>query len=76
MSTLLLLPLFGFAAAELTLLLAVVVLLFGGAKLAGLGRGLGTAIFEFRKGMKGADEAPASGTAPNPDGRQAPRPPG
>jgi sec-independent protein translocase protein TatA len=48
---------------ELLIILAVVVVLFGGAKLPELGKGLGEGMKSFRKAMKEArsddDETPA-----------------
>ena len=41
---------------ELLILLLIVVVLFGGAKLAGIGKGLGEGIRNFRKSLKGEDE--------------------
>jgi sec-independent protein translocase protein TatA len=47
---------FGLGPMELVLILAVVLLMFGGAKFASLGRGLGEGIRNFKQGLKG-DEA-------------------
>lgn len=41
---------------ELILILAVVLLLFGGSKLPGLARGLGQSVKEFKKASRGNDE--------------------
>ncbi len=41
---------------ELFIILIIVLVLFGGNKIAGLGRSLGTAIAEFKDAVKGADE--------------------
>ena len=41
---------------ELIIILAIVLLLFGGSRIAKLGRESGTAIREFRKGLQGEDE--------------------
>ena len=46
---------FGFGGTELLLILAIVVLLFGGSKLPELARGLGKSIKEFKKAS--ADDA-------------------
>jgi TatA/E family protein of Tat protein translocase len=43
---------------EIVGILLVVLLLFGPSKLPGLGKSLGTAIRDFKKGMAGEDEAP------------------
>jgi sec-independent protein translocase protein TatA len=49
---------------ELVLILAVVLLFFGGAKLPQLAKGLGQSIKEFKKASKeGDDDAPKSGGA-------------
>lgn len=47
----------GIGPTELILVLAVVLLLFGGAKLPGLARSLGQSINEFKKGAQGGDKA-------------------
>lgn len=54
----LLMPLGGLGMPELLIILAIVVLLFGGAKLKGVGRGLGEAISEFKKGMRDGENPP------------------
>jgi len=43
---------------EIILIIAVVVLLFGGKKIPELMKGLGGGIKEFKKAAKGEDEAP------------------
>ena len=43
---------------ELILILIIVLLIFGSTKLAGLGKGLGEGIRNFRKGLKGEDGEP------------------
>ena len=47
---------------ELLVILVIVLVLFGGNKLAGLGAGLGKAIRGFREGMR--DEPPPPGPKP------------
>ncbi|HOQ33603.1 MAG TPA: twin-arginine translocase TatA/TatE family subunit [Candidatus Hydrogenedens sp.] len=42
---------------ELFIILIIVLVLFGGNKIAGLGRSLGTAIAEFKDAVKGGEEA-------------------
>ena len=41
---------------ELLVILAIIVVLFGASRLPGLGKGIGSAIKNFKEGMK--DEAP------------------
>lgn len=41
---------------ELLIILAIVLLLFGGSKISGLGRSLGTAISEFKDAVQGQSE--------------------
>ncbi len=50
-------------AGEILVILAVVLLLFGPSKLPKLGEGLGSAIANFRKALRGGDEEKASGGA-------------
>ena len=47
---------FGLGGAELLLILAIVVLLFGGSKLPELARGLGKSIKEFKKASAEGDD--------------------
>src|SRR5262245_60393567 len=47
---------FGLGAPELLIILAVVVIIFGGAKLADLGGSMGKGIREFMKNMKDGEE--------------------
>ncbi|PTX97776.1 twin-arginine translocase TatA/TatE family subunit [Opitutus sp. ER46] len=47
---------FAFGSMELLLILAIVLLLFGGAKLPGLAKGLGQSIKEFKKASRDDDE--------------------
>ena len=51
---------FGLGATELLVILAIVLVLFGAAKLPQLGRGLGEGIRNFKNGLKGGDEPPPS----------------
>ena len=48
---------FGFGGMELLLVLALALLLFGGAKLPSLARGLGQSIKEFKKASKDEEDA-------------------
>ena len=60
---------FGLGAPELLIILAVVVLIFGGTKLADLGGSMGKGIKEFKKNIKEEDEEEAptkSAAAPPP----------
>ena len=50
---------FGLGAPELLIILAVVVLVFGGTKLADLGGSMGKGIKEFKKNIKDDDEEQA-----------------
>ena len=50
---------FGLGAPELLIILAVVVLIFGGTKLADLGGSMGKGIKEFKKNIKDEDEEAA-----------------
>ena len=59
----LVLALGSFGSTELILILAVLLLLFGGSKLPSLARGLGQSVKEFKKASKDDDEpkpAPAA----------------
>jgi sec-independent protein translocase protein TatA len=47
---------FGIGHWELMILLAIVVLLFGGARIPSIARSLGQSITEFKKGVKGIDD--------------------
>ena len=69
---------FGLGGTELVLILAIVLLLFGGSKLPSLARGLGLSIKEFKKAQREDDddkpaadakksEAPKSTTTPGPN---------
>lgn len=58
---------FGLGATELLVILAIVLVLFGAAKLPQLGRGLGEGIRNFKNGLKGGDD-----TTPTDDRRLPP----
>ena len=47
---------FGIGSTELLIVLAIVVLLFGGARIPTIARSLGQSIIEFKRGVKGIDE--------------------
>ena len=52
---------FGLGGTELVLILAIVLLLFGGSKLPSLARGMGQAVKEFKKAQReDDDDKPAS----------------
>jgi sec-independent protein translocase protein TatA len=53
---------FGIGGTELILILAVVLLLFGGSKLPALAKGLGQSIKEFKKAQR--EDEPAQKTTP------------
>ncbi|WP_375426190.1 twin-arginine translocase TatA/TatE family subunit [uncultured Friedmanniella sp.] len=58
------LAMFGLGVPELLIILAVVLLLFGGSRLAGLGKSTGRALKEFKeetKGLKAGETPPAPG---------------
>ena len=54
----------GFGWQELLIILVIVVLLFGGAKLAGVGKATGRAIREFKDEVKGDEPPKPSEDAP------------
>jgi sec-independent protein translocase protein TatA len=56
------LALMGFSGGELLIVLAIILLLFGGSKLPSLAKGLGQSIKEFKKAAKD-DEPPSPGKA-------------
>jgi len=47
----------GLGVTELLVILAIVVLLFGGSKLPKLGQSIGESIANFKKGMKSAEKS-------------------
>jgi sec-independent protein translocase protein TatA len=61
----------GLGVPELLIILAVVLLLFGGARLAGLGKSTGRALREFKEETKGLKSDESQQQQPNP----APGPP-
>ena len=60
-------------ATEILIILAIVVLLFGGRKIADLGKGLGEGIRNFKKGI-GEPEKTAGELPPASDSAKAPAP--
>jgi sec-independent protein translocase protein TatA len=59
---------FGLGAQELMLILLIALVLFGGSKIPELGRSLGQAIREFKRGV----ETPDAGAEPRPGGESGP----
>ena len=58
---------FGFGGGELMIILIIILVLFGGAKLPSLAKGLGQSIKEFKKASKDDDETkPAEADAKKP----------
>jgi sec-independent protein translocase protein TatA len=55
----------GLGVPELLIILAVVLLLFGGARLAGIGKSTGRAIKEFKEETRGLKEGDATRTEPD-----------
>lgn len=49
---------------ELLLILLILVVLFGASKIPQLGRGLGEGIRNFKKGLKGGEDANGDGSPP------------
>jgi len=61
---------FGMGAPELLIILLLVVLLFGAAKIPELGRSLGAGLTNFKRGLKEGDESTnANADRPKPDER-------
>ena len=56
----------GLGVPELLIILAVVLLLFGGARLAGLGKSTGRALREFKEETKGLRSEESQSQPPNP----------
>jgi sec-independent protein translocase protein TatA len=56
----------GLGVPELLIILAVVLLLFGGARLAGIGKSTGRAIKEFKEETKGLKESDRPESSPPP----------
>ena len=54
---------FGLGVPELLIILAVILLLFGGSRLAGLGKSTGRALKEFKEETKGLSAKEESGKA-------------
>lgn len=56
---------------ELFIILLIVLLLFGAGRVSRVGREMGTAIREFRKGIQGDDEKNPSSADNQPNNKQA-----
>ena len=57
----------GLGATEIILIIAVVLLLFGGKKIPELMRGMGKGIKEFKSAQSGEDTSANNATTPNDD---------
>ncbi len=62
---------FGLGVPELVIILIILLVLFGGAKLPSLAKGLGQSIKEFKKASKDEPEAPKA-----PEAGKTPKDPG
>ncbi|MCP5529826.1 MAG: twin-arginine translocase TatA/TatE family subunit [Opitutaceae bacterium] len=58
---------FGLGTTELIVILVILLVLFGGAKLPSLAKGLGQSIKEFKKATKEEEEAKADASKKTPD---------
>ncbi len=65
------LAIMGIGSTELIILLVIILLLFCGAKLPSLARGLGQSIKEFKKASNGEDEQSKSTATPAPETKKA-----
>ena len=66
LTTLPLAGIFGLGGTELIVILLIIMLLFGGAKLPGLAKGLGQSIKEFKKAAKEDDDEKPDAKNANP----------
>lgn len=57
-----------FGLTEILILLAIALVFFGGSRIAGIGKGLGEGIRNFKKGLKDEDEAPKLPEGEKPEG--------
>jgi sec-independent protein translocase protein TatA len=53
-----------FGVPELLIILAIVVVLFGASRLAGVGKALGTSVRDFRRQVRDDESGNQSGTQP------------
>lgn len=58
--------------AELLIILAIVLLIFGTSKLKGLGKGLGTSIREFKQALNDDDDSETTSESGKPAGNDKP----
>ena len=59
---------FGLGYQELLLILVIVLVMFGGSKLPGLAKSLGSSLTEFKKGIAGGTEEDSTSSSPRPSG--------
>jgi sec-independent protein translocase protein TatA len=62
---------FGLGMPELIVILIIIVVLFGGARLPEIGKGIGLAIRNFRKSTSGQDEIDVTPKKPSDDSDKA-----
>ena len=62
---------FGFGGMELLIVLLIILVLFGGAKLPSLAKGLGQSIKEFKKASKDDDDTKPADTKPAADAKKS-----
>jgi len=62
---------FGLGTQELMLILAIALVLFGGSKIPELGKSLGQAIREFKRGVESPDPKPEAKEEPGKGGKSS-----
>ena len=62
---------FGLGTQELMLILAIALVLFGGSKIPELGKSLGQAIREFKRGVEAPDSKPVAKEEAGKDGKSS-----
>ena len=65
---------FGLGYQELLLILVIVLVMFGGSKLPGLAKSLGSSLTEFKKGIAGGTEEDSTSSSPRPSGATGSKP--
>ena len=65
---------FGLGYQELLLILVIVLILFGGSKLPGLAKSLGSSLTEFKKGIAGGTEEDSTSSSPRQAGATGSKP--